>query len=284
MPDIEGDTITLYPKLNNKYKFDIYNEGNLITSIYVKPDQATNLNNIIVDNISLTSYIANIESTQDKKFIGFYTLKDSTKTYIDNSTAYINNSDINIYLEFENKNTVSFSFEDVNNASISLSTYSIKTYDVIEDPTLILTNYIKSSSLYSSKDFKILKYLDNSGNNITFPQVSKDISYRVIISTLVNVKYNVYTIDSSYTPSLIGQNSISVYQGDTFKKDDKEVSPILNDGSNIYIYGNKYESIDASKYIFKKATLTSDTSIETDLYNLGPVNDVEINIYFELKN
>lgn len=285
MPNVDND-ITLYPKVNNKYKLEIYDGSTLVTISYNKPDEEINLNNIKVNDSTISKYISNIESTQDKVFKGFYKIDaSSNKIYITSPSNYIcNYDDITLYLEFDNKNIVNFTFEDAYNNSIDSLTYSIKTYELIGDPTEILTNYIKNSSLYFSSDFKILKYLDSDGNTIIFPQISKDISYRVLISKLVNVNYNVYTIDSDSNLNLVGQDSISVYQNDTFKKDNTEVNAISNDGSNIYIYGTKFDNIDASKYIFKKATLNDSTSTEIDLYTLGPSNDVSINIYFELKN
>ena len=285
MPDVDND-ITLYPKVNNKYKLEIYDGSTLVTTSYNKPDEEINLNNIKVNDSTISKYISNIESTQDKVFKGFYKIDaSSNKIYITSPSNYIcNYDDITLYLEFDNKNIVNFTFEDAYNNSIDSLTYSIKTYELIEDPTEILTNYIKNSSLYSSTDFKILKYLNSDGNTIIFPQISKDITYRVLISKLVNVNYNIYTIDSDSNLNLVGQDSISVYQNDTFKKDNTEVNAISNDGSNIYIYGTKFDNIDASKYVFKKATLNDSTSTEIDLYTLGPSNDVSINIYFELKN
>lgn len=283
MPDVEQD-IVLYPKMLNKSLINIYNGSSLIATAYLKDTSSYSLDElqILDSSSSLANYIKDIETNQNKKFIGYYYLDDSSeKVFIQNSSSYIPYSDIDLYLEFDNKTTQTFSFKDPYNGSFEDLSYSISSYDIVNDPSTELYEYLKSTSNYASKDFKIAKILDSSSNIVTFPAKASDSNYTVIISSKVKITYNIYTVSNLDEVTLLSTNSINAYQDMPITYNNKEVNPITNDGTNFYVYGQKCE-VDSTKYMLNKVYL-SDSS-EINLYTLGSSNDVSINIYFTLTN
>lgn len=289
MPDVEQDII-VYPKMLDKVLVTIFDgDDNLIASKYVKDSITCNIESLTLKGDASTSirdYISNKESTQDKKFIGFYYLdKKAEKVFIQNSVNYIPSEDISLYLEFEDLTTQTYTFEDPYGKSYTDLSCSIKSYDVVNDPSEALNKYLDSTITFTGVDYKISKILDESNKVVSFPINATNSTYKVIVSKKVKVTYKLYTVDNSNKATLANTSSITCYQEQPFvDSNGNEVSPITNNGTHFYIYGEEIVQIDASKYILNKVYIDNSENTEISLYTLGPSESVTINIYFTLIN
>ena len=286
MPKGDGD-ITLYPKLGDKYCVEIYDNDTLITFFYSKPEQTFNLMDVFIDNnLTISNYIEQQQlSNRHFNYFYFYDADDNVVP-IDNYSNYQINSDLKIYLDFENYLDLTFSFEDPYDNSLSnlISNYQTKAFNTVStDVETEINNYVNSTLNVTSPDlYKVTNqyYLNENNQKVYFNypiscEINPSNSFACVISKKININYSLYiaNIDTDET-EFIASGTYSNYQNETILED-----TISFTDSNIIIYGQSYNLENSKDY---QLNLVKSESQIINLPTICPSEDLNIDIYISV--
>ena len=193
-----------------------------------------------------------------------------SKDIMDPTSYVIPSEDTNLYVVYRTNYLLTIDFEDVDGNPInSIDSYSeIWGSYSIEDPSSELESYL---DIETSIDYKPIKYLDSSDNEINFPYaISSDETITAIIASRVTI-----TLEDTLGNTL---GSTSGYQ--TEQVVEGKVTYIDTNTGNYVVYGID-TNFSSSTYNYNFAYLKDDANqVQYVLSNKFPTEDLDLVLVF----